>query len=102
MSKMYIRVKRDGFVYEYNDYLAKNPDCEVVPEEIAYPERFMPPSAAVRVEDAKAAVKASPRKKKVALDLSTADIPEPPPYTSPELAEEAARGMPDDTRRSNH
>jgi len=94
MSKMYIRVKRDGFIYEYNDYLAKNPDCEVVPEEIAYPERFIPPAAAVRIEDAKAAAKTTPRKKKAALDLSTADIPEAPPYTSPELAEEASRGLP--------
>jgi len=28
------------------------------------------------------------------LDLSTDDIPEAPAYTSPELAAEAARGMP--------
>jgi hypothetical protein len=94
MSKMYIRVKKDGFIYDYNEYMARNPDCEVVPEEIAYPERFIPPSAAVRIEDAKVAAKTTSRKKKVALDLSTADIPEPPPYTSPELAEEASRGLP--------
>jgi len=94
MSKMYIRVKKDGFIYDYNEYLARNPECEVVPEEIAYPERFIPPSAAVRVEDAKVAAKTSSRKKKVALDLSTADIPEPPPYTSPELAAAASRGLP--------
>jgi len=87
MSTMYIRVKKDGFIYDYNDILAKNPDCEVVPEEIAYPERFMPPEAPKRI--------ASVRKKRgAALDLSTADIPEAPPYTSPELAEEASRGLP--------
>jgi hypothetical protein len=94
MSKMYIRVKKDGFIYEYNEILAKNPECEIVPEEIAYPERFIPPSAAVRIDNAKIAAKTTTRKKKAALDLSTADIPEPPPYTSPELAAEAARGMP--------
>jgi hypothetical protein len=33
-------------------------------------------------------------KRKAALDLSTADIPEAPAYTSAELAEEASRGMP--------
>ena len=82
MSKMYIRVKKDGFIYEYNEILAKNPSCEIVPEEIAYPERFMPPEAPKR------------KKRASALNLSTADIPEPPPYTSPELAAEAARGMP--------
>lgn len=94
MSKMYIRVKKDGFIYDYNEILAKNPGCEVVPEEIAYPERFIP--AHVEVEEAPApVVKAKPgRPRKAALDLSTTDIPEPPPYTSPELAAEASRGLP--------
>jgi len=92
MSKMYIRVKKDGFIYDYNEILAKNPGCEVIPEEIAYPERFVPPHAVERL-----AVPPKPkttRRTKAALDLSTADIPEAPPYTSPELAAEAARGMP--------
>lgn len=91
MSKMYIRVRKDGFIYDYNEILAKNPECEVIPEEIAYPERFIPPAATQRVEEA---AKPAGRKKKGALDLSTADIPEAPPYTSPELAEEASRGLP--------
>jgi len=94
MSKMYIRVKADGFIYDFNPIMAKNPECEVVPEEVAYPERFIPPAAAQRVEDAKEAAKATGRKKKAALDLSTADIPEAPAYTPPELAEEASRGLP--------
>ena len=91
MSKMYIRVKSDGFIYDFNPILAKNPDCEVVPEEIAYPERFIPPAAAQRVAEA---VKVTGRKKKGALNLSTDDIPEAPPYTPAELAEEASRGLP--------
>ena len=91
MSKMYIRVKADGFIYDFNPILAKNPECEVVPEEVAYPERFIPPAAAQRVADA---VKTTGRKKKGALDLSTDDIPEAPPYTPAELAEEASRGLP--------
>ena len=91
MSKMYIRVKADGFIYDFNPILAKNSDCEVVPEEIAYPERFIPPAAAQRVAEA---VRATGRKKKGALDLSTDDIPEAPPYTPAELAEEASRGLP--------
>jgi hypothetical protein len=88
---MYIRVKSDGFIYDFNPILAKNPECEVVPEEIAYPERFIPPAAAQRVAEA---VKVTGRKKKGALDLSTDDIPEAPPYTPAELAEEASRGLP--------
>jgi len=65
-----------------------------VPEEVAYPERFIPPAAAQRIEDAAEVVKVTGRKKKAALDLSTADIPEAPAYTPPELAEEASRGLP--------
>ena len=79
MSKMYIRVRKDGTIYRMHPVLAKNPLCEVVPEEIAYPERFIPPKAA---------------KRKSKLDLKTEDIPEEREYTSPELAEEAARGWP--------
>lgn len=94
MSKMYIRVKKDGFIYEYNEILAKNADCEVVSEEVLFPERFIPEHLADRVEPVEPKVKAAGRKKKGALDLSTADIPEAPPYTSPELAEEASRGLP--------
>jgi hypothetical protein len=81
MTKMYIRVKKDGFIYDYNEILAKNPGCEVIAEEVAYPERFIP-------------VQAIKAKRKTALDLSTTDIPEAPPYTSPELAAEASRGLP--------
>lgn len=85
MSKMYIRVRKDGFLYEYNETLAQNPLCEVIPEEIAFPERFIPAHAVERTT----------RKSKLSkIDLATVDIPEPPEYTPPELAEEAARGMP--------
>jgi hypothetical protein len=28
------------------------------------------------------------------LDLATTDIPEPPPYTAPEVAADASRGLP--------
>jgi hypothetical protein len=87
MSKMYIRVRKDGFIYDYNEILAKNPECEVVSEEVAYPERFMPTEAPKRVATAR-------KKRGVVLDLSTDDIPEAPPYTPPELAEEASRGLP--------
>lgn len=94
MSKLYIRVRRDGFIYDYNEILAKNPDCEVITEEVAYPERFIP--AHVEVEEVVEGVKPKTRvRRKAALDLSTADIPEAPVYTAPELAEEASRGMPE-------
>jgi hypothetical protein len=88
MSKMYIRVRKDGFIYDYNDILARNPECEVVPEEIAYPERFAQPEIIEKV-------KVERKKRGGALDLTTADIPEPPVYTPPELAADASRGLPE-------
>lgn len=94
MSKLFIRVKKDGFIYDYNEIMAANPACEVVPEEIAYPERFIPAHAAEYVETEPAPVpKATKPRRKAALDLTTADIPEPPPYTSAELAAEVSRGL---------
>jgi hypothetical protein len=93
MSKMYIRVRADGFIYDYNEILAKNSECEVVSEEVAYPERFVPVAVAHRIVNA-VVPSAAGRKKKAALDLSTTDIPEAPAYTSPELAAEASRGIP--------
>jgi len=88
---MFIRVKADGFIYDFNPILAKNPECEVVSEEVAYPERFIPPAVVQQIAEGD---KSIGRKKRGMLDLTTAGIPEAPPYTSPELAEEAARGMP--------
>ncbi len=88
MSKMYIRVRKDGFIYDYNDILARNPECEVIPEEIAYPERFAQPEAIEKV-------KVERKKRGGALDLTTADIPEPPVYTPPELAADASQGLPE-------
>lgn len=92
MSKMYIRVKKDGFIYDYNEILAKNPGCEMIPEEVAYPERFVPEHVADRVQTPEKPKRVV--KRKAALNLATADIPEAPTYTAPELAEDAARGLP--------
>lgn len=103
MSKLFIRVKKDGFIYDYNEIMAANPSCEVVTEEVAYPERFIPAHAAdyidvvevpaVAVVAEVPAPKPTRSRRKAALDLSTADIPEPPPYTPAELAEEVSRGL---------
>jgi len=75
----YLRVKKDGFIYEWNEILAANPECEEISADEVFPAEVP---------------KTRKRRTKVALDLSTADIPEPPPYTSPELAEEAKRKWP--------
>jgi hypothetical protein len=95
MSKLYIRVKKDGFIYEYNEIMAANPACEVITEEVLFPERFIPAHVEVLVEETvEPKVRTTRVKRKAALDLSTADIPEAPTYTPQELAEEASRGLP--------
>jgi len=79
----YLRNKADGFIYEWHPILANNALCEEVTEEEAYPERFINSS----VEKA--------RKRTKKLDLSSDDIVEPPVYTSPELAADASRNLPE-------
>ena len=79
----YLRNKKDGFIYEWHPILAKNPLCEEVSEQEAYPERFVTPV----VEKAKR------RMRKI--DLTTDDIPEEPAYSSPELSADASRGLPE-------
>jgi hypothetical protein len=37
----WLRVKKDGAIYPYNEHLAGNANVEEVPEEIAFPERFL-------------------------------------------------------------
>ncbi len=83
----YLKSKKDGWIFEWHPILAQNPLCYEVSEEEVFPERFMP---VAQVEEAKK----SRAKRKTKLDLETADIPEEPVYTSPELAADAARGWP--------
>lgn len=72
----YLRDKA-GFVYDWNPILAKNPDCEEVTEEEAYPENFIPKKQTGR---------------KSSLTLETADIPEAPTGND-ELNQEASKGL---------
>jgi hypothetical protein len=79
----YLRHKIDGFIYGWHPILAKNPLCEEVTEEEAFPERFVTPA----VEKAKR----RPRK----LSLETDDMPDEPVYISPELSADASRDLPE-------
>lgn len=83
----YLRNKVDGTIYEWDEILAKNPKCEEVTEEEAYPERFVKPEMVENVEKVR-------KRTKKALDLTTAEVPEPPVYTDPELSAEASKGLP--------
>lgn len=65
---LYIRVRKDGFLYPYNDIMAANPGCEVITEEEAYPERFVDnpePTAKQRGRKPKVALTAPPEQEPV-------------------------------------
>lgn len=87
-DKMYVRVRSDGFIYDYNERMAVHPECEVITEAQAYPER------AITIKVAETIKTKRGRKGANGLDLST-DIPVEPVYTDPDLAVEAQRGWPE-------
>ena len=98
-EKQFIRVIKDGFIYDYNARMAALPSCEVISELQAYPERFVPEHAVKRIKKptAKAhiaAVAAAVAAEPTGLNLAT-DIPAEPVYTDPELAAEAGRNWPE-------
>jgi len=78
MSNRYLRNKRDGYIYAWNDILADNPLCEEVSEEEAFPERFVPNDVKTR---------------KSKLNITPAVIEEPPPIEFPEINADASRGL---------
>lgn len=86
----YLRNKNDGFIYGWNPILAKNPLCEEVTEEEAFPERFVKPEQVEKVKKVRAKTKTK------ALDLFTDDddIDEEPRYTPAELEADASRNLP--------
>lgn len=95
MSTLWIRVKRDGYLFPYDEILAQRSDCEVIPEEVAFPEKFITPAVQEAIERHTTEKKPRGRAKKAApLDLATGDIPEAPQYTAPELSADASRGLP--------
>jgi len=83
----YLKSRKDGWIFEWDPILAKNPLCYEVTEQEAFPERFIPVQQVEEVKKTKA-------KRKTKLDLDTIDIPEEPDLTPPELAADAARGWP--------
>lgn len=88
MSIRYLKSRKDGWIFEWDPILAKNPSLYEVTEEEAYPERFIP-TAAIEAVAAKRT-----RKKREPVNLFTADIPEEPGYTNDALNAEASRGLP--------
>lgn len=87
----YLKNRKDGWIFEWDAILAKNPNVFEVTEEEAYPERFIPTEAVEKVEKRRG----RKRKEEEQLALWTDDIPEPPGYNNPELNAEASKGLPE-------
>ena len=88
MTIRYLKSRKDGWIFEWDPILDKNPNLYEVTEQEAFPERFIP------TEAVEAVVAKRGRKKREPVDLFTADIPEEPTYTNQALNTEAARGLP--------
>jgi hypothetical protein len=75
----YLRHRRDGTIYEWDEILAGNPLCEEVTEQEAFPEQFIPPAQKTR---------------KTKMKLDTEDVPEAPAVVNEDLNLEASKGLP--------
>lgn len=87
MTTMWIRVKRDGYLFPFDEILAQNPECEVITEQEAFPEKFITPEVKQAIEKV-----TKTRTRRAPLALNT-EVPTPPPYNSPELAADASQGI---------
>jgi hypothetical protein len=74
----YLRHRRDGTIYDWDEILAENIMCEEVTEEEAFPEKFVP-------------VAQKTRKSKLKLD--TEEVPETP-VGNEDVNNEASKGLP--------
>ena len=88
MTIRYLKSRKDGWIFEWDSILARNPHLYEVTEQEAYPERFIPTEAIEAVAAKRG------RKKREPVDLFTADVPEEPGYTNEALNAEASRGLP--------
>ena len=72
MAERYLRNRRDGTIYHWNEILAENILCEEVTEEEAFPEKFIPKKQKGR---------------KTGLTLETESVPEEPEYVNEDVNE---------------
>jgi hypothetical protein len=87
MANRWLKHVEDGYIFGYTEGLAAHPMLVEVTEEEAFPERFVKPAL---VETAK---KARAARKTAEPALTTDDIPTVSAYNSPELSEDASRGL---------
>lgn len=78
LTMRYLRNRRDGTIYEWDEILASNVLCEEVTEEEAFPEKFVP---------------AAQKTRKSKLKLDTEEVPETP-VGNEDVNNEASKGLP--------
>lgn len=88
MTIRYLKSRKDGWIFEWDPILDKNPHLYEVTEEEAFPERFIPTATIEAIATKRG------RKKRDSVDLFTPDVPEAPAPTNDALNAEASRGLP--------
>lgn len=73
----YMRSRANGVVFPWNERMAKNPNVEVISEQEAFPERFIPE-----------AFKGIPQRVDISIPK---EVVEAPPQVAPELLQEASK-----------
>ena len=68
----WLRNKIDGTIYEWDRYLAANPKCEEVSEEVAFPEKFLTATISSRVAQFSEEIPAAEEVAEVVAALSVA------------------------------
>lgn len=88
----YLKSTRDGWIFEWDEILAKRPELVELTEEEAYPERFIPQ---VQVEMVVKAKKGKPSKLQLDTEGENQPVEQPElDFASLDLAGEAAKGWP--------
>jgi hypothetical protein len=89
--KRWLRVKRDGFLFEWDPILANNTACEEVADHIVFPEKY-----AENPEPTTPRQKGRPRKNLGVeqLEQKVTEAENPPTFTSDDFSAEVGKGWP--------
>lgn len=90
-----LRHKIDGTIYWWNPVLARNPKCEEIPYEVAFPEKQSPSATPSKANSPLANLRIP---SSVLAEAEAIAEEEATPATPAELAREAARGLADELR----
>jgi hypothetical protein len=89
--KRWLRVKRDGFLYEWDPILANNAACEEVADHVLFPEMYVQ-----NPEPTTQKQRGRPKKDLGAEQLAATakENENPPPFSTDEFSTDVGRGWP--------